>query len=242
MVLLTIDQGNTFTKLGVFSGETLKEAVSVNDLSLESEMARLINNHDVTNAVLSSVRKTSESLHDLVPTNVPLFLPNSSSRFAFEINYQNKENIGFDRLANASGAVKKMPKKNILVVDCGTCITYTLLTNSVLKGGAIAPGITMRLKALNYYTGRLPLLERSDKLSDIPGQSTEGSIRVGAELGAVLETDALITLFCSKTPELNVILTGGGMSFFERHLKSTTFAAPYLTLEGLHEIFLLNNK
>lgn len=240
MTLLAVDRGNTFTKLGIFSQSILQEAVSLSDAQLKAELHRLMEKHHPTDVIISSVRNDDFDLKKIGGDGLNVLVPNSDSKFPFKIDYQNKQTIGFDRLANACGAVKRFSKKNVLVVDCGTCTTYTLVQDNTLLGGAIAPGITMRLKALNHFTGRLPLLERKNELPEVPGQSTEGSIRAGAELAAILETDALIERFGNKTADLIVLLTGGGMSFFEQHLKSPTFAAPYLTLEGLHEIFLLN--
>lgn len=240
MILLAIDRGNTNTKLGVFSGSVLLEAVSATDEKLKERVHHLFSKHLISHGIISSVRNDDFDINQYAPRAIEVFRPDAGSAFPFSIAYENKNTIGFDRLANAAGAIKRLPGKNTLVVDCGTCTTYTLVEHGVLKGGAIAPGISMRLKALNYYTGKLPLLERSDELATVPGTSTEGSIRAGAELAAILETDALINEFSNKTPELSVLLTGGGMSFFEQHLKSAIFAAPYLTLEGLHEIYTLN--
>ncbi len=240
MKLLAVDRGNTNTKLGVFVDSSLKEVTSLKDEEIGEGLNRLINQFEVEEAVLSSVRNDSFEIEAFTTRPLNVFRPDSNSIFPFKIEYSNKQNIGFDRLANTCGAIKRNPDKNSLVVDCGTCITYSLLEKGIFKGGAIAPGITMRFKALNHFTGRLPLVERTDKLKEVPAQSTENSIHLGVELAIILETDALIAEFCNKTPDLNVLLTGGSMVFFEQHLKSATFAAPYLTLEGLHEIFTLN--
>jgi len=48
MTLLTVDRGNTFTKLGIFSQSTLQEAVSAADATLEEELHRLIEKYQPT--------------------------------------------------------------------------------------------------------------------------------------------------------------------------------------------------
>lgn len=242
MSLLAIDRGNTFTKLGVFTDSVLSHVVSVSDKDFANSLNQLLDNYSVRNIIISSVRETSFDLSAFTEKKIPVLSPDSNANFPFEIDYENKSGIGMDRLANAAGAVARFGNKNVLVVDCGTCITYTLVVNNIFKGGVISPGVEMRLKALNYYTGRLPLVKRGTHLPELPGNSTEGSIRAGTELAAILETQGLIEQFRNNTKELNVLLTGGGMSFFEQHLKSAIFAAPYLTLEGLHEIFIRNKK
>jgi len=242
MILLAIDRGNTFTKLGVFSNRLLQEVDRATDDNLALILNGLLKKYSIEYVILSSVRKDNSDFDQLIDSKLPVFKPNAHSTFPFKIDYENVNTIGFDRLANATGAVKRFPNQNLMVVDFGTCNTYTLVEKNIFKGGAIAPGVTMRLKALNHFTGKLPLIERSETLTDIPGSSTESSIRAGVELASLLETDAMIERFRNKISDLNVLITGGEMSFFERHLKSPIFAAPYLTLEGLYEIFILNNK
>lgn len=241
MAVLTIDRGNTFTKLGVFIDSELEYVVSVGDSGLLAVFEKLVEEYHVRDVVYSSVRNDLNKIRESDYHVLNWFLPNHQSLFPFSIDYDNSATIGLDRLANAAGALKLKGKSSCLVVDCGTCTTYTLVANGTMKGGAISPGINMRLKALHHFTGQLPLLSPKENLVELPGRSTEDSIRAGVEYAAILEADALIEHFCNDSPDLNVLLTGGGMTFFERHLKSPTFAAPYLTLEGLYEIFILNN-
>ena len=42
----------------------------------------------------------------------------------------------------------------------GSCITYNFINKyHEFVGGAISPGMEMRLKSLNYYTAKLPLVK-----------------------------------------------------------------------------------
>jgi len=106
-----------------------------------------------------------------------------------------------------------------------------------LQGGSITPGIHMRLNALHTYTGALPLIPlRKDWTTDVVGKNTQGSIESGVLQGILHETEGMVAHYRELFPQLIVIITGGDTSFFEKHLKSSIFAAPYLTHEGLHEI------
>ena len=68
--------------------------------------------------------------------------------------------MGDDRLANVVGANHLFPEKNVLTIDCGTCIKFDAITQAgEYKGGAISLGLHMRFKALNYFTNALPLVE-----------------------------------------------------------------------------------
>ena len=47
--------------------------------------------------------------------------------------------------------------QELLVIDAGTAITYDFLSGGIYKGGNISPGLNMRFRALNRFTGKLPL-------------------------------------------------------------------------------------
>jgi len=69
------------------------------------------------------------------------------------------EGMGIDRLSTLSGAASQhgLPA---LVIDGGSALTYTALNaDGVIVGGGISPGIEMKLKALEQFTGALPLLD-----------------------------------------------------------------------------------
>jgi len=238
---LVVDQGNSFTKVAFFSGEKMLLHFSLNDVTLVDELTAPMAEFQPAALIFSSVRSDKSELQKkLFSFNIRMVELTSECSLPFEVEYATAHTLGGDRLANAAGAIKRFGGKNCLIVDFGTCITYSLVVDKKFKGGAISPGIGMRLKALNHYTGRLPLVEHGITLPAMTGRSTEDSIRAGVERAAVLEVQSMINEYCSENADLNVLLTGGGMTFFEPHLKSPIFAAPYLTLEGLHEILLIN--
>ena len=72
------------------------------------------------------------------------------------ILYETVETLGVDRIALVAAAVKKYPKRNVLIIDAGTCITFDFVNDqSEYLGGAISPGIEMRYKALHDFTSKL---------------------------------------------------------------------------------------
>jgi type III pantothenate kinase len=215
---------------------------TLDDLSLEAGCEKILHQYSPASAILSSVRENRSALTEFLQQKTKLIEMSVSLKLPFQVRYETPETLGVDRLANAAAMNKHYGGRNVLTVDCGTCITYSVLQKGTFIGGAISPGVDMRLKALHHFTGRLPLYAPGEELSPVTGTSTEGSIRAGAETAAVLEVESMITQYCSDMADLVVILTGGGMRFFEQHLKRAIFAAPYLTLEGLHEILLLNEN
>jgi type III pantothenate kinase len=152
------------------------------------------------------------------------------------IDYKTPETLGRDRIALVAGAAAMYPGKNVLAIDAGSCITYDLVTSAGhYLGGAISPGIDMRLKALNTFTGKLPLVQQQDFYRLI-GNTTTTSILSGVINGTVEEVKGIIGHYRSEFENLKVILTGGGQEFLLNKIKSDIFAVPDLLLMGLNKI------
>lgn len=240
MYRLTVDQGNSRTKLTVFENGKIIAHHAFHDDQLYPEILELTKKFTFHSCIISSVRDDSSLLFSQISQFTPTMILHHDLKFPFHISYASPKTLGTDRIANAAGAIHQFGDQNILIVDCGTCITYTLIVNRHLKGGAISPGIRIRLKALHEFTGKLPLVEFNQNWPELIGHSTEESILSGVLQGIVAETEKMIENFCSQIKNLNVIITGGNQPFFEPRLKSPIFAAPLLTPEGLHEILQLN--
>jgi type III pantothenate kinase len=161
----------------------------------------------------------------------------------FENQYETPETLGKDRLAAVAGAHFLFPQKNCLVVDCGTCIKYDMLTaEGAYRGGNIAPGAQMRIAAMHHFTARLPEVEMKMP-ADFTGRSTKTALQNGALRGAALEIEGFVNLFEKKYDSLNVILTGGDAAFFQAYLDiKNLIPEPELTLFGLNHILNFNTK
>lgn len=234
---LVIDQGNTTTKIGVFEHGSLVESKRVND----HEWLDFFTPSQLPLAgIVASVREHLFLPKEFEHLGAHLRRVSNTDQIPIQIDYETPSTLGIDRIANAAGAAVLFPQKNILVVDCGTCITCTFIQDSTLKGGSISLGLQMRLKAIHHFTGKLPLLAMIDLQNKIEliGKSTKSSIASGIVLGATEEVEALIQKYCSQFPDIIVILTGGDASFFANRLKSPIFAEPNLTLKGLNEIYI----
>ena len=168
------------------------------------------------------------------------FFPNKDKnvRYPIKIKY-NINDLGKDRLAAIIGAINLYTNKNILILDIGTCLTIDLVNNNKHSGGRISPGLDMRYKALNKFTAKLPLCEKSSKNLKY-GNSTISSIQSGVQNGMIDEIDTLITEFKQENKNNIVIATGGDCFFFEKELKNSIFADQFLVLRGLNEILDFN--
>jgi type III pantothenate kinase len=158
----------------------------------------------------------------------------------FRIAYKTPETLGADRVAAAAEAWCQQPGRDLLVIDMGTAITYDMITSQgIYLGGNIAPGIDMRFKALNHYTGKLPLVSKDGERVNI-GDTTDTAIREGVLQGVSYEIKGYIETYKNKYPHLLVFLTGGDTKFLDNRTKSRTFADSLLVLKGLNRILTLN--
>lgn len=102
-------------------------------------------------------------------------------------------------------------------------------------GGNIAPGMSMRLKAMHHYTARLPWVKPNND-NQLLGQSTEKAMQNGAFYGMLFEIEGFIISLRKKYNQIRVILTGGDAHYFADSLERSTIIDPFLNLKGLHLI------
>ena len=232
---LTIDIGNTRTKLGFFHGDALVYKEIVERLSIES-IESFLYNHPVSNCILSSVGESDPALLEYLNAETVFVELTADTPLPVDNQYATPKTLGKDRLAAAVGAGVLFPEKTCLVIDAGTCITCDMLSDTgIFWGGNISPGIDLRLKAMHTFTARLPLIGRGP-LEHWIGNSTEQAIRNGAQWGALWELTALIDHCLAQFGEVIVVLTGGDADFFVKNLKREIFANPDLVLIGLNKI------
>jgi type III pantothenate kinase len=234
---LVIDSGNTSMKLGVFEGGKLREMIS--DLSLEGlkDVSKRI---APQNVIISSVNRQAGEISDCFSKTSHIVLLNAETRLPFKNLYKTPQTLGTDRLASVAGANKLYPDHHCLVIDAGTCIKFDFIDKeNNYKGGSISPGLTLRFKALNNFTARLPLVEKKDE-AELIGKSTEEAILSGVINGTLAEVGSMIDSYKALFPDLKVIICGGDASFFESKIKQSIFAVPELVLIGLNRILEYN--
>ena len=237
---LVLDIGNTRRKMGLFNGAQLIETQLVTDWTPE-QWLQYCNQAGVHNVMIAQVTATDEALMAAFAQNFDLLELTEHTRLPFENKYTTPKTLGKDRLAAVAGAQALFPQQHCLVIDCGTCIKYDVLTNNgEYLGGNIAPGAIMRTKAMHTFTARLPEVDRAMPDHFI-GNSTVTALQNGAFLGAVLEMDGFIGLFKAQFDPLKVLLTGGDAAFFKPYLKTPNLSIePNLTLHGLNNILIFN--
>ena len=240
LTTLCFDFGNTRKKVAVFRDAELSEAITLPDDSVET-IGPLINRFQPAKSILSSVIDHNPELDELLNASTKFHRLSHLTRVAFTTPVGKPETIGADRLALSAAAVHYYPSSHNLVIGLGTCITYNFINKyHEFIGGGISPGLEMRLRSLNYYTAKLPLI-KADSNVPLIGYDTVTNILSGVVLGMAKEIDGFIEAYREKFRNFNVLLTGGDIVYLASHLKNKIFADPDLIFKGLYAISEVNN-
>ena len=239
MRTLALDIGNTAVKVGCFDGPILHEMAAGLTAKQVREVVRQWQPlHIIVASVAEDAALRAEELQELVPGEILTFSP-ATTAIPLRNEYATPQTLGADRLAAAVGAAALRPGQATLIVDAGTALKCDLVTaDGTYHGGSIGPGLSMRLRALHEFTGRLPLLELPYPDATIPltGDSTTGSLLSGVVNGTVAEISGFIAQYQQQYPGLGVLLTGGDAAFLAARLPACIFVVPELVLLGLNRI------
>ncbi len=209
---------------------------NINRISLDE----LIISKNIEKSIISTtttINKEIKKSTQIIPQNIYL---DENTPLPFTNKYDTQNTLGKDRIALIAAAQQLFPKQNTLIIGCGTCITFNFINSkNQFLGGSIHPGLKMRLKAMNYFTKKLPLIE-IQKSKNIIGKNTEENLIIGSSMATAKEIDAMIEAYKVKFPKLNIIITGGDADFLVSLLKNKIFAIPNLTLIGLNHILEYN--
>jgi type III pantothenate kinase len=244
---LTIDNGNTTVKVALFFGTQL---VATNRLVRRDArlLERFISAYKPETAIVCSTASTAatERISKLADERCSRVIHlTHETPLPIRLGYSTPHTLGRDRIATAVGAwghgQELNAQSDVLVIDAGTAITYDLVTaDGCFVGGNIAPGLSLRFKALHEHTGRLPLVQPD---GDIPlvGYDTTTAIRSGVVLGLLGEIKNYIAELKISHPGLMVYLTGGDGKMLHQLLGDKDIIYyEHLAAEGLNRIYLYN--
>lgn len=240
-VNLCIDWGNTSVKAAVFVDDRLQESAQFAAADAPASLYNLIEQYKPVKAILCSVVSNTSDVEALLKDKVSNYLKMTDRTFLPVMNaYVTSESLGNDRVALAVGANAAYPDMNNLVISLGTCITYNFVQKTkTFRGGAISPGLQMRLKAMHQFTDKLPEVPVDGELL-LLGYDTATCLRSGAVFGMAAEIDGIIDEYKSQYSDFNAVLTGGDAPFFAGRLKNKIFADPNLLMKGLNIILQHN--
>ena len=237
---LCFDFGNTRKKVAVFRNDKIEDVIVLNDDTLQT-LDYLVKKYQPQKSILSSVIDHNLQVDEILSSVTKFHRLNHLTKIGFTTPVGKPETIGADRLALCAAAVHFYPAMNNLVIGMGTCVTYNFINKyHEFLGGAISPGMEMRLKAMHQFTARLPLVP-ADSNVPLIGYDTNTNLLSGAVIGLAKEIDGFIDAYNEKYGNFNVLLTGGDLVHLAPHLKNKIFADPDLIFKGLYAISEVNN-
>lgn len=238
---LTIDEGNSSAKMALWEGSVCIREARFEDIT-PTEAAHFTGGVELTAVAYSSVKTGDSKILSLLPAGVKVYNISSSLPIPITLDYSTPTTLGADRIAAAAGASVISQGESALIVDIGTAVTYDFLDSRLrFEGGNIAPGIEMRLNALNKYTSALPAV---DPHGDTPllGKTTAEAMRSGAVLGVAAETEYYRSQLKPSHSSFITILTGGGAELVAPHISLPFRIVPNLVMLGLKRILDYNES
>lgn len=238
MKTIILDVGNTFVKTTLFEGDEVVKSEHFRHSELHSFVDFLANNPADRGAyaVVGHISGALQKAINHSKTRLELVTVSDIPESVIKNEYSTPHTLGIDRIAAIIGAKSlSHGEENIMVIDCGTCITFDIAVGNSYLGGNISPGINMRLRAMHAYTESLPKVFSDGDVPDI-GISTETAMRSGVIHGVSFEIERAIEYFSGKFNNLKVYLTGGGAKELHISKNIVTFADDFLVERGINEI------
>ena len=239
---LLINNNNTRTKFSLADRSSLLDHRSIlsEDVQVDS-VDHLLRGWSWEKTVIASV----------VPRDLPPLRDSQGDRpwieispeipLGVEIDFPDPSMIGADRLANAAAVADRCEGQPIIVVDFGTAVTFDIIDpRPAYVGGVIAPGLDAMRHYLHQRTALLPEIDIVRPESAV-GKSTEHAMQSGAFHGyRGLVREILAQIEGELKSPSKVIATGGYAALLADGFEEITSVEPYLTVEGLRRVALLN--
>jgi len=235
---LVIDLGNSMVKAAVMESDgNIVDEFCSGDIPADW-ISTMSSRYVIDAAIWCSTRAVDGASARYLGTVAPLsirFLP-GVTEIPIENCYDNRMQLGADRLALAVGVYDALPGKDCLIFDFGTALTVDFLSSEgKFMGGCISPGLELRFASLHDHTAVLPLVEPESmggSLCYVPS-NTYDAISQGVYRSMLYEVEGHI----ARHKGAEVIFSGYGAKFFAKQFKITIFAeCDILLLKGLNLI------
>lgn len=238
---ICFDFGNTRLKAALFEADRYSGEFILENDSTET-IEKILAEYKPQKAILSSVINHNTEIEELLRSKTAFHRVSHLTKLNFSVPSSKPETVGSDRLALCAAAARFFPGRNNLVIGLGSCITYNFINQyQQFLGGSISPGMEMRFKAMQYYTAKLPLVQK-DWNFPLIGYDTRTNMQSGVIAGITYEIDGFINAYAAKYGNFNAVLTGGDTAYFAGQLKNKIFADYNFLFKGLYALSETNNS
>ena len=256
-MLLAIDVGNTNTVFAIFEKNKklaqwrcstseertadeyfvwLKSLMDLNKFNLKKI------DDMIFSSVVPKVGFNLRILSDRYFKCKPLAVGKDGCKLPIKVKVDEGTNVGSDRIVNTAGAFD-LYKGNLIIIDFGTATTFDIVgKDGAYLGGAIAPGVSVSIKALHDAAAALPYVDiRRPK--NVIGKNTRDCIQSGFFWGYIGLIEGIISKIRSDfSNKMTTIATGGLAPLFGRETKVFNYIDLDITMHGLNVIYNFNQK
>jgi type III pantothenate kinase len=254
-MLLTVDIGNTNIVCGIYKGNKLQShwrtgTVRRQDpMAYQEQLGRWCNDQQIPpqaidGAVIASVVPPVDAAFQHAVRScfhIDPLMVNHRLRTGLNLQYDQPEKLGADRLVNAVAAYT-LYGGPVIILDLGTATKLCVVTeHGDYLGGIIAPGIKIGIDALANATAKLPRFEPT-KPPAVIGRSTVHCLQSGIINGHVAMIRGLVRMIETELglSQIRVIATGGLARLVAAEIPEIDRINEFLTLEGLRIIYEKN--
>ena len=237
--LLVFDVGNSRLKAALYDDGRPIARASISGVQDATQVVSVLESRFVPRGtpnrclVASVVRGADEMIYKAVQT-VWTIVPqvvDTEMDLGIDVAVSRPDHVGIDRLLQASEAFR-VCAGSVVVAAFGSALTVDLVTaDGVFRGGTIAPGLGMGLRALHDETSLLPHVALQLPDSAV-GTDTTSCIRAGIVYGAA---GAVERLFSELVPDARatLVLTGGDAELIASFVKFPHRVEPDLVMRAL---------
>lgn len=237
--MLVIDVGNSNVKYALFRDGKLTDTWRHPTAQVKESASAILGKTTCPVAISSVVPVADQHLKEVLAASGREVI--SVSAASQKLLTGMAEEMGADRVADAVAAWHLYGKgrTSVAVIGMGTATTMLVISGSGhVKGGWIAPGLSITLETLHHRTALLPLLKMEGQTLQL-GYDTDTHMRNGVfagHIGLVREWLAIADRNLHG-PTLFVGTGGASKSVQEHgsiHRKIFDVCDPYLTLKGIY--------
>lgn len=177
-----------------------------------------------------------------VTKSVPRFFTIADVMPLLNVDVENPEQVGKDRLADAVGAIKCYGCP-VIIIDMGTATTIGIVDHDrKFVGGMIIPGVKTGHRALCKSASQLVEIGKWEA-KHIVGRNTEECLQSGVIYGTACMIDGIIDrIVCQFGTRFNIVATGGMSSVIVPYCTHRIQIDKHLLLKGIYHAMIEHQK